>query len=644
MSAYQDDHAYLEGQFRLLDLRIKIQQAGQVELWDDDLLCQDGQVDLHQELEEMTAAHRKRLAAAEEAGHTFTVEELARQCELDEFERDLLLLLVYKQFVDTPFLNTGHALLSVLAKDRLALMRLTRSLRVDGRLRGHRLVICDQHDPQANLLEATYDLSPTLLSELTGFEPCTLPEVETTVDPSYRGYLEFWFKRVALMEHRLELMTTLRQEDPLFGDRVLSGLGQPIESLEAQMGRLDAKIAEYERRDPDAHAQFPLERIGTEHDLSVEEKSILVILLRNSLGLGGDCFMGLGCDGKKLLAIVSASETSMIRNRQLLYNNGTLRTADLVRQERGWPGQNFLDAEYELPEPMIRRLLGHLTEGAGPGDKSSVETSEESLYRMTEPRFTLDDVILDPAKKERLVVALQQEQHHELIFEKWGFGEAVPGQSGLSILISGPPGTGKTMLAEAIASYLGQKLLLVDYSQVQNLFVGETEKRIVGAFKQARESGGVLVWDEADAMFYSRDSATQSWENRDVNVILQEIERHPGVVVLTTNRKRSLDAALDRRMGVKVELFGPGPREREQIWQRHIPVAAPVANDVNTRALAQLYDVTGGQIRNAVLAAARAVAARGGEHPGISMRDLVSAIEEEIDAGWSEVGRGRLGF
>ncbi len=651
MTAYHDDLEYLEGQFRLLDLRIKRHQAEEVQPWDDDLgtdeLFEQGllgnasaEASIDQQLAELAETHQQRLEAAHAEGRTFALERLAERHELDSFETELLLLLVYRQFVDTPLLHSGHALLSILAGDRLELMRLTRALRASGRLRRNNLILSDQLGTQTNLLEAGYELPAEVSAELTGSEPLQATGNESAIDPSYRGYLEFWFQMVALMERRHELVANLRHEDPLFGERLVASDCGGAEQIDRQIVRIEGRIAEYGRRDPKSLAQFPLERIAAEQALTAEERAILVILLRNSLGL---CDAFMGCDGKKLLGIISRSETEMIRNRQLLYKKSKLRTAELVRQERGWPGQNFLDCEYELPEPIVRTLLGHLSD-SGDAAEAASETGDDALFKMSDPRYSLDDVILDPAKKKRLVVTLQQEQHRELIFNEWGFEKTMPGRSGLAILLSGPPGTGKTMLAEAIADHLGKKLFVVDYSQVQNMFVGETEKRIVNAFKQAREADAVLVWDEADAMFYSRDIATHSWENRDVNVILQEIEGHQGVVVLTTNRKHGLDVALDRRMGLKLELGNPELSERKEIWRRHLPESAPLADDVALDRLAEKYEVSGGQIRNAVLAAARSAAVRGGDQPRISMADMVDAIEAEIDAGWSGVGKGRLGF
>ena len=96
------------------------------------------------------------------------------------------------------------------------------------------------------------------------------------------------------------------------------------------------------------------------------------------------------------------------------------------------------------------------------------------------------------------------------------------------------------------------KLLVVDYSQIQNCLLGQTEKNIARAFRDARENDAILFWDEADAMFYDRDSTSHNWEVRDVNVLLVEIERFEGICVLATNRKLTLDKALERRISLKV--------------------------------------------------------------------------------------------
>ena len=185
----------------------------------------------------------------------------------------------------------------------------------------------------------------------------------------------------------------------------------------------------------------------------------------------------------------------------------------------------------------------------------------------------------------------------------------LPYGSGVTLLFYGPPGTGKTATAEAIAHELGMPLLVADYAKIQNCWVGQTEKNISSTFRKARKHRAVLFWDEADAMFFDRDSASRAWEVRDVNVLLQEIERFEGVCILATNRKATLDKALERRITAKIEFPRPDRLLRESIWKRLLPSGMPLAKDVDITELAR-KDLSGGEIKNVILNAARAACGR----------------------------------
>src|SRR5690606_35200320 len=124
----------------------------------------------------------------------------------------------------------------------------------------------------------------------------------------------------------------------------------------------------------------------------------------------------------------------------------------------------------------------------------------------------------------------------------------------------------------------------------------------------AREEGSVLFFDEADAIA-SRRSATLDQgflreTNTVVNVLLQELERFNGVVIFATNMAANFDPAFERRIRTHVLFEMPGPAEREQIWRVQVhPTLTPLADDVDFKALGDRYEVSGGDIRNAVLKA-----------------------------------------
>lgn len=233
------------------------------------------------------------------------------------------------------------------------------------------------------------------------------------------------------------------------------------------------------------------------------------------------------------------------------------------------------------------------------------------------PERTFADVILPPQTRRALDEALAQVRNHSLIFGRWGLGERHASGLGLAFNFAGPPGTGKTICAEAIAHALGMKLLVVDYAEVESMWMGETPKNVVGAFRAAAEQKAVLFFDEADAIATRRSGGGGLPQEREgnltVNVLLRELEAFNGVVIFATNLAANFDPAFERRIRTHVRFEMPGAEERERIWQVQIhPRKTPIAADVDFRALAERFPMSGGDIKNAVLKAAAAAAGEPG--------------------------------
>jgi SpoVK/Ycf46/Vps4 family AAA+-type ATPase len=230
------------------------------------------------------------------------------------------------------------------------------------------------------------------------------------------------------------------------------------------------------------------------------------------------------------------------------------------------------------------------------------------------PRRTFDDVILPPATRRALENALAQVTQHDLIFKGWGLGERHSTGLGLAFNFAGPPGTGKTICAEAIAQLLGRQLLVVRNAELESMWMGETSKNVAAIFRTAREEQAVLLFDEADAIAGRRSTSVDSGSERELNsvvsVLLQELENYTGVVIFATNLAANLDPAFERRIRTHVLFELPGETERVRIWQVQLhPSRTPLASDVDFNALARRYEVSGGDIQNAVLKAALAAAA-----------------------------------
>ena len=191
------------------------------------------------------------------------------------------------------------------------------------------------------------------------------------------------------------------------------------------------------------------------------------------------------------------------------------------------------------------------------------------------------------------------------IAEDWGFA-ARGGGGGVKALFTGEPGTGKTLAAEVIAGMLGLTLLKIDLSQVVSKWVGETEKNLEAAFRQAENSQALLFFDEADALFGKRGEIKHGidrYANLEVGFLLQRLEQSDALVILASNLKENLDKAFTRRFHHIIHFPRPEIPERERIWRLAFPPDAPLAADADLSTMAQL-DMTGASISGAVRAAA----------------------------------------
>ena len=164
------------------------------------------------------------------------------------------------------------------------------------------------------------------------------------------------------------------------------------------------------------------------------------------------------------------------------------------------------------------------------------------------------------------------------------------------------------------------KLLVVDYAEAESMWIGETPKNIVAAFRAAVEQNAVLFFDEADAIATRRSAGVPSSDreaNLTVNILLRELEAFNGIVIFATNLAANFDPAFERRIRTHVLFEMPGVEERERIWELQIhPKKTPLAPDVDFRRLAERYVVSGGNIKNAVIKAAAAAAAEPGPDLG----------------------------
>ncbi|GHH66631.1 ATPase AAA [Streptosporangium violaceochromogenes] len=252
-----------------------------------------------------------------------------------------------------------------------------------------------------------------------------------------------------------------------------------------------------------------------------------------------------------------------------------------------------------------------------------------SAVRSIVPRRTIDDLVLPDGQLRQILEIASAARAWPRIAESWGFGGR-SGQGGVKALFTGEPGTGKTMSAEIVTGMLGLELLKVDLAQVVSKWVGETEKNIELAFRQAEESHAVLLFDEADALFGKRGEVrhgTDRYANLEVGYLLQRLEASDGLVILTSNLKENIDPAFTRRFHFVVHFPRPGAPERRRLWRLAFPAEAPLDTGVDLDALCRL-DMTGAGIAAAARTAALAAADSGGD--AIGMRHVVRGVARQF--------------
>jgi SpoVK/Ycf46/Vps4 family AAA+-type ATPase len=262
------------------------------------------------------------------------------------------------------------------------------------------------------------------------------------------------------------------------------------------------------------------------------------------------------------------------------------------------------------------------------------------LIEAVEPRRSFDDVILPATTLRALNHALALVRKHDLIFHQWGLAERHSTGVGLAFHFAGPPGTGKTICAEALAHALDKRLLVVRYAELESRWVGQTSKHVASVFRSAARQDAVLFFDEADAIagrrFSSMNAAYEREANAIVNVLLHELETFPGVVIFATNLAANIDPAFERRIRTHILFEMPNLEERERIWRVQLHSRkTPLAEDVDFAALAEAYPRSGGDIKNAVLKAAQIATLEPGPDTDkrIQQRHFIQGMQEVIAAG-----------
>jgi Winged helix domain, variant/ATPase family associated with various cellular activities (AAA) len=252
----------------------------------------------------------------------------------------------------------------------------------------------------------------------------------------------------------------------------------------------------------------------------------------------------------------------------------------------------------------------------------------ERLARRLEPTVTWDDLVLPEQPRSALHRLADRARHRVTVLGEWGMRPGGGRGVGVTALLAGESGTGKTMSAEVLAGHLGLDLYVVNLATVVDKYVGETEKNLDRIFSDADSVNGVLLFDEADALFGSRSEVRDShdrYANLEIAYLLQRMEAFDGLALLSTNLRANLDDAFARRLDATIEFPVPDAPLRRVLWEK---ILAPltVADDVDLEFCSEAFELTGGNIRSAGITCGYAAAA---SDRIVTMTTVIRAVAEE---------------
>ena len=221
-----------------------------------------------------------------------------------------------------------------------------------------------------------------------------------------------------------------------------------------------------------------------------------------------------------------------------------------------------------------------------------------TLFIPQTPQYSLDKMILSDRVRNELNKTILLIQNQKQIYDEWGFSEIDPNPKCV-INFYGPPGTGKTMAAHSIATAVGKKILILNYSDIESKYVGEAPKNLMKAFQVAKETDAILFFDEADSFLGSRIRNVQQSSDQAINSLrsqmLMQLEMFNGTVIFATNLLENYDKAFESRIIKNVEFELPNEQLRKELIKIVIPSKVPKEENLfDTDFLNELSDLING--------------------------------------------------
>eukprot|EP01006_Ploeotia_vitrea_P008062 TRINITY_DN19007_c0_g2_i1.p1 TRINITY_DN19007_c0_g2~~TRINITY_DN19007_c0_g2_i1.p1 ORF type:complete len:916 (-),score=128.42 TRINITY_DN19007_c0_g2_i1:39-2519(-) len=450
-----------------------------------------------------------------------------------------------------------------------------------------------------------------------------------TTDLEYLGDV---FKQLANLIKIRNAEADIKDDDPEF-------LVQPKTEAEAllrelrgkervQRGATEKRLA----KTREVGSWLPrVEQLATKRGLSTFERQVLLLLvggvISHDILIAANGKYVLRGEEKRdrtigyVLYVLCDTLEQRVSNRSYFYKSSPLVKDGMITvSDRPVMGGDLMDCYVDIDRRMLDYLVGLDSEFAEIVDGSHLFV----------PKIKIENVILPKEHKDLVMQTVGNFDAFTECKKKYKLDDVVSYGAGLVLLFHGASGTGKTMLANAIAHQVHKKLLFVNLSAM--LTTAKCGDMLKLVFREAKLHDALIFFDECESFFESRS------KNPTVTSLLVELERYSGLIILATNKPYSLDDAMNRRITLAIEFKAPDHNMRREIWLKHVPAEMKTADDVDFATLALDYELSGGLIKNALISALSIAVARDGASPTLTMADFRQGAKLQLRSFFEEEG------
>ena len=370
---------------------------------------------------------------------------------------------------------------------------------------------------------------------------------------------------------------------------------------------------------------LPIDVLSAQGELTPLDREILVLAVaphvdvdvRDAIARFNDNLLANYVDVRLCLEFLVQDPVDRLAVRGHFAPEAGLRRARLVSLERSRDGAENLLGQEILPAPRAMQLLL--------GEQGLLDASMSGLATFIHPEVDLSEVVLAAGALGPMLSLLEQHVRRQGL-RPGSRTLALP--HGLVVEISGPPGTGKSMLVQGLGHHLRRPVLEVDAGRLNDLPDDVLRKNLYSTLDQARLGDAIVVLDGVDTLLAKGSSR--------IDTVQDLLHSHPGITILTSRDTAGLDMNLDRFVVQRLVLETPDAVLRRRIFELHLPAGVTFGEDCDLGALAGQFTFPGALIRNAMQVAVNRAYARAPDTPEITGDILDKACHEQIRASLDE--------